>query len=159
MELEVIRSNRKTIGAEIRQNKLIIRAPFRATNEDINAFLLKNKTWIETHLAKAQERQKELGVDSDGYIFSVDGEYCSYYAISDLYRKYCDKLGIALKSSHKSRKTFISILLDANVNANTVRERVGHADERTTLQSYHYDRCTEDERIRKMEEALNSARI
>ncbi len=110
-------------------------------------------------IKKCRERQKELGVDSNGYIFSVDGEYCSYFAISDLYRKYCDKLGIALKSSHKSRKTFISILLDANVNANTVREMVGHADERTTLQSYHYDRCTEDERIRKMEDALNSARI
>ncbi|MBR2748731.1 MAG: tyrosine-type recombinase/integrase [Firmicutes bacterium] len=55
---------------------------------------------------------------------------------------------------HKSRKTFISTLLDANMNANTVREMVGHADERTTLQSYHFDRSTEDERVMKMEEAL-----
>lgn len=108
---------------------------------------------------RCKKRQKELGVESDGYIFSVDGDYCSYYAISDLYRKYCDKLGIPLKSSHKSRKTFISILLDANMNANTVREMVGHADERTTLQSYHYDRKTEDERIRLMESALNAARL
>jgi len=36
----------------------------------------------------------------------------------------------------------------------TVREMVGHADERTTLQSYHFDRSTEDERVLKMEEAL-----
>ena len=108
---------------------------------------------------RCKKRQKELVVESDGYIFSVDGDYCSYYAISDLYRKYCDKLGIPLKSSHKSRKTFISILLDANMNANTVREMVGHADERTTLQSYHYDRKTEDERIRLMESALNAARL
>ena len=103
---------------------------------------------------KCRERQLELGVDSDGYIFSVDGNYCSYGAIADLYRKYCNKLGIQMKSSHKSRKTFISTLLDANMNANTVREMVGHADERTTLQSYHFDRSTEDERVLKMEEAL-----
>ena len=97
-------------------------------------------------------------MESDGYVFSVYGQYCSYFAISDLYRKYCDKLDIPLKSSHKSRKTFISILLDANMNANTVREMVGHADERTTLQSYHFDRKTEDERIKMMEAALSAAR-
>lgn len=58
MEFEVIRSDRKSFAAEIKQNKLIIRAPLQATNEDINTFMLKNKKWIETHLAKAQERQK-----------------------------------------------------------------------------------------------------
>lgn len=58
MEFEVIRSNRKTMGAEIKQNKLIIRAPLQATNEDINRFMLQNKKWFETHLAKAQAREK-----------------------------------------------------------------------------------------------------
>lgn len=58
MEFEVIRSNRKTMGAQIKQNKLIIRAPMQATNEEINRFLLQNKKWIETHLAKAQAREK-----------------------------------------------------------------------------------------------------
>ncbi len=58
MELEIIRSNRKSIGAEIKQGKLLIRAPIQATNEDINNFMLKNKKWIETHLAEAQAREK-----------------------------------------------------------------------------------------------------
>lgn len=58
MEFKVIRSNRKTLGAEIKGGKLIIRAPLRATNEDINRFMLKNRKWIETHLAKAQAREK-----------------------------------------------------------------------------------------------------
>lgn len=58
MEFEVIRSNRKTMGAEIKGNKLIIRAPLQATNEDINRFMLQNKKWFETHLAKAQAREK-----------------------------------------------------------------------------------------------------
>lgn len=58
MEFEVIRSDRKTMVAEIRGNKLIIRAPLRASNEDINRFLLKEKKWFETHLAEAQARER-----------------------------------------------------------------------------------------------------
>ncbi len=58
MEFEVIRSNRKTMSAEIKQNKLIIRAPLQATNEDINRFMIQNKKWFEIHLAKAQAREK-----------------------------------------------------------------------------------------------------
>ena len=58
MEFEVIRSNRKSMAVEIKLNKLIIRAPMQATNEDINSFMLKNKAWIEKNLAKAQAQQQ-----------------------------------------------------------------------------------------------------
>ncbi len=58
MEFEVIRSNRKTLGIEIKGGKLTIRAPLQATNEDINCFMLQNKKWIETHLAKAQANEQ-----------------------------------------------------------------------------------------------------
>lgn len=58
MKFEVIRSNRKTLGAEIIGGKLIIRAPFFATNKEIDRFMLKNKKWIETHLAKAQAKEQ-----------------------------------------------------------------------------------------------------
>ncbi len=58
MEFEVIRSNRKSMAVEIKLNKLIIRAPMQATNEDINAFMLQNKAWIEKHLAKAMAQQQ-----------------------------------------------------------------------------------------------------
>ena len=46
MEFEVIRSNRKSMAVEIKLNKLIIRAPMQASNEEINSFMLKNKAWI-----------------------------------------------------------------------------------------------------------------
>ena len=38
----------------------------------------------------------------------------------------------------------------------TIREMVGHADERTTMNSYCYDRHTEDERRAILERALSS---
>lgn len=102
----------------------------------------------------AKERQKELGVESDGYIFSVNGLPLTERCIADLYRKYCRKAGILHKSSHKSRKTYISALLDNQVNINTIREMVGHADERTTFGNYCFDRNTEPEKLNKIECAL-----
>ena len=60
MEFEVIRSNRKSMAVEIKLNKLIIRAPLQATNEEINSFMLKNKAWIEKHLAKAAAQQQAV---------------------------------------------------------------------------------------------------
>ena len=60
MEFEVIRSNRKSMSVEIKLNKLIIRAPMQATNEDINTFMLKSKAWIEKHLEKAQAQQQAV---------------------------------------------------------------------------------------------------
>ena len=102
----------------------------------------------------ARTRQQELGVSTDGYIFSINANPVSYYAVSDLYRKYCTKMGIEVKSSHKSRKTVISSLIDANMNINTIREMAGHMDERTTYGCYCYDRSSRDERIEQMERAL-----
>ena len=53
-------------------------------------------------------------------------------------------------------KTVISSLIDAGMNINTIREMVGHADERTTMNSYCYDRRTKDERIEILDKALSS---
>ncbi len=58
MDFEVIRSARRSFAAEIRQGRLLIRAPMRAADEDILAFVRKNQKWIESHLEKAQQREK-----------------------------------------------------------------------------------------------------
>jgi len=59
MEYELIRSGRKTIAAQIKDGKLIIRAPQRAAKKDIESFISRHKEWIETHLSKSREREKE----------------------------------------------------------------------------------------------------
>ena len=58
------------------------------------------------------------------------------------------------KSSHKARKTYISSLLDGNVNVNSVREMAGHRDERTTLSNYYLDRSSDEEKKKMIEAAL-----
>lgn len=65
-------------------------------------------------------------------------------------------MGIIHKNSHKTRKTYISALIDGKVNINTIREMVGHADERTTYNNYCFDRSTEDEKKALIENALAS---
>jgi len=102
----------------------------------------------------AKEKQQVLGVSSTGYIFSVNDKPLPYKAVESLHIKYSKAICGIQKSSHKSRKTYISTLLDSNVNLNTVREAVGHCDEKTTLNCYYFDRNTEEEKIAQFEEAL-----
>ena len=104
----------------------------------------------------ARKRQKALGVSDSGYVFSTDDNYLSYRSLSSAFIRYCEKAGIEYRSSHKARKTFISSLIDAGMNINTIREWVGHAEEQTTWGSYCYDRRTTDERREILESALSS---
>lgn len=103
----------------------------------------------------ARQHQMESGVFDDGYIFSMTKKPCPYGTIRKCFYKYCKAIGINGKSSHKARKTYISTLLAEGVNINTVRELVGHADERTTYNSYCFDRLDKTERKKLIEFALS----
>lgn len=53
MEYGIIRSDRKTLAAEIRHGKLTVRAPLRASDEDVARFVREHRRWIEKHLARS----------------------------------------------------------------------------------------------------------
>ena len=57
----LIRSRRKTLGMEIRDGQVIVRAPLRCSKQEIDRFILSHRKWLETHLAKAQAAQKKAG--------------------------------------------------------------------------------------------------
>lgn len=103
----------------------------------------------------ARERQLEEGVSTSGYIFSMTDKPVLYTSQRKAFYKYSKKIGIPPKSSHKARKTFVSSLIDENVNINTIRELVGHKDEKTTFNNYCYNRSTTNEIIKQMETALS----
>ena len=71
-----------------------------------------------------------------------------------LLKKYCESAEILYRSSHSARKTYISSLIDAGININTVRSYAGHADERTTYWNYCYDRTPDAEKKKLLERAL-----
>mgnify|MGYP004589344669 FL=1 len=61
MEYTIIKSNRRTLALEIKSGKLIVRAPSRATDEEISAFVVKHKRWIENNILKIQKRKELIG--------------------------------------------------------------------------------------------------
>ena len=60
MNYKIKRSNRKTLCLEITATGLLVRAPMRATNTEINAFIEKKKDWIERHLIKMEENSNAV---------------------------------------------------------------------------------------------------
>ncbi len=59
MTYTVIRSNRRTLCAEIRNGVLTIRAPRRTSDAEIESFLETNRTRIEKYILRAEQREKE----------------------------------------------------------------------------------------------------
>ena len=57
MEYEVIRSRRRTAALEIKNGKLLVRAPLLMSNARIAALVQEKWAWIEKRLAKAQALQ------------------------------------------------------------------------------------------------------
>ena len=56
---ELIRSRRKTVAAEIRGGRLLVRAPLHMPEAEILRFLQAHRRWIDAHLAAAQAREAE----------------------------------------------------------------------------------------------------
>ena len=102
----------------------------------------------------AKAKQQEYGTPDDGYIFSSTEKPLPYQPVQYQFSHYSKKLQTVQKSSHKARKTYISALIDEGLNLNSVREFVGHTDERTTLHNYCFDRSNDDERLALVEKAV-----
>ena len=62
---QLIRSRRKTIGIQVKDGAVIVRAPERASVKEIEAFVERSRSWIGKHLRLQEEmktRQDALGV-------------------------------------------------------------------------------------------------
>ncbi len=106
-------------------------------------------------IQKAKEHQQEEGVSNTEYIFSMTCQPLPYSGLSKAFRHTCINSNILARSTHKARKTVISTLIDNGVNINTIREMMGHRDERTTLNSYCFDRKEKEERRQLMNCSLH----
>lgn len=57
MEYRIIRSKRRTLAIEVTSEaELLIRAPLKTSENDIQKFLNDNQKWIDTHVERAKER-------------------------------------------------------------------------------------------------------
>lgn len=58
IKAEIYRSNRKSISIELKPGRLIVRAPNRMSDQEVHAFILKKKVWIEKHQQQMQKRHE-----------------------------------------------------------------------------------------------------
>lgn len=55
-DYEIIRSRRRTLALEIKDCRVIVRAPMRLSRSAIDAFVTSHADWISKHMARAQSR-------------------------------------------------------------------------------------------------------
>ena len=57
---KLIRSDRRSIGIQITQEGVVVRAPKRMSDAEIDRFVQSKRDWIETHLAKVPTAQPKF---------------------------------------------------------------------------------------------------
>ena len=95
MEYTIIKSNRRTLALEIKNDGLVVRAPGSATDEEINLFIEKHKKWIENNILK-MKKQKEL-LDGTDPLSQSDIQVLADKALSVIPNRvkyYAEKIGV-----------------------------------------------------------------
>ena len=59
MEYKIKRSNRKTISLELTPEGLLVRAPLRASLEEIEKVIHKHRRWIDSHMQRLEKELEE----------------------------------------------------------------------------------------------------
>lgn len=94
----------------------------------------------------------------EDFIFVNGNKRINHYAIQARVLRGCESIGIITKTMHKIRKTYISTLIDSGLNIDEIRKQAGHSDERTTYGNYCYNRMTQKETEKTIEDALSCER-
>lgn len=98
---------------------------------------------------KVRKIQESKGVKQE-LLFKVETPAEVEYKLYSI----CDRLGILKRSTHKIRKTYISTLLNHQMDADFVREQAGHKYLKTTLDSYTYSTTRRDKNLELLNQAL-----
>ena len=60
-KMKIIKSNRRTMSATIKDGIVVVRAPLRIADKEIMRFLQEHESWILKNLVKYQEMEKQMG--------------------------------------------------------------------------------------------------
>ena len=60
LPVRVIKSSRKTISIELKTDEILVRAPKRMCDAEIQTVIAKKRSWIEKHYSVMQERQNKF---------------------------------------------------------------------------------------------------
>lgn len=85
------------------------------------------------------------------YLFERNGERLKSYNFRERLRYICEhELRMKVKSPHKIRKTYGSILLDGKVKESTILDTMGHTDISCTKDHYYFDRTGIEEKRQEL---------
>ena len=96
-----------------------------------------------------QKLVQRLWGESNGkpYVFMQDGQRISAAKVRKGLDYLCRKLGIYHKSPHKIRKTYGTILMDAQVDRRFVEQQMGHTDISVSEKYYHRNRKSNEKKV------------
>ena len=95
MEYTTIKSNRRTLALEIKNDKLIVRVPISTTDEEIKELVLKHRKWIDKTFIKIENRKEKLqGIEllSQSEIMALADQAMTF--IPDRVKYYAKKIGV-----------------------------------------------------------------
>lgn len=94
--MEIIRSSRKTMSLEVtKELKVLVRAPYKMPQEEIERFVKDKALWIEKSLAKIKKRKEEC--EAQGKLSEKDIKKLAEEAIVVIPKKvayYAQKIGV-----------------------------------------------------------------
>lgn len=109
-------------------------------------------------LDDVKKYNEEHGFNAEWIFQSSNPNYdyrLSYNAANNKLAKICKQIGTEYKSSHKIRKTALSILMDSTeINKCTVQRFAGHSDISTTQRYYSFERRSREEQAKAIDSAL-----
>lgn len=89
------------------------------------------------------------------YLFMKDGERIKEKAFSVKITKICRYVGINERSMHKTRKTYATKLINAQVDERIIIKQLGHTDISCTKNFYYYNNKDISEAKRQIEKAVS----
>ena len=113
MDIQVIKSKRKTIGLEVHTDgRVILRAPMRITNRELNKFIDNHMSWIESKLSLIEKKNADK--------ISVAQPKAIKEKFTTRVQYYCNIMGVSVnRISIKDQKTrWGSCSSKGNVNFN-----------------------------------------
>lgn len=111
---------------------------------------------INNALTVIKNYYADKGIKKPRYVFTDrSGKLPHPSTVDSMFYRLCDRINILHKSPHKTRKTYISTLIDGGINIDFIREQVGHNDEKTTYESYCFNRATQNETQKLLNKALS----
>jgi integrase len=89
------------------------------------------------------------------FLFEKKGKRISGPSFYRHVKNMCNELNIEVKSMHKIRRTYGTMLIDGGVNDSVVKEQMGHADINTTRKHYYYSNKNQKTKEEQIKNARN----